>query len=88
MADWIAARAGLPFYGEQTEPYDVAETLFGIERVTTEFADVMRESGKSIADGQISNAEARRMIRELQQLIAAATPLLAGLQAIRDSKKC
>jgi|GEM_PF-1596656 len=84
MADWIALRAGLRPHEEHTAPLDVPAMLQGMEALMREFADITREAGAALGDGNLDAAEARRILREFCSLLAAASPLIAGLQAVRE----
>lgn len=87
LLDWIAAQAQPQAMAPAPSPLNTTELLQGLEKILREVADVTRECGTAAADNAVDTAEARRILRELHHLIAQATPLMAGLHALREATR-
>lgn len=84
LAEWIAIRAGVPIYAERSEQIDVATLLTSLEPMLAECGSVVKEAGRAVADGAVTPAEARRILREIYDMLSALSPMIAGLQALRE----
>ena len=63
------------------EPVDAQAMLRSLGVLFGKMGDIARDGQASIADGVVDKAEAKRMIRRVQALLAEGENLLAGLQA-------
>ncbi|WP_461210374.1 phage regulatory CII family protein [Desulfocurvus sp. DL9XJH121] len=87
LLDWLHSQVrqgGLLF---DPEPMDAAALVLSMGRMFRELGDVARIGERSVADGRVSPDEARRLIRELYDVIEEATAALSGLHAVRDAER-
>lgn len=87
IAEWVMARSGVACpCGPSIPP--AADLMDRVAALTRETAAVMREAGAALADdGRIDSTEARRVLREVNDVAALLPELLSGLQAIVDAGK-
>lgn len=82
---WIIADANI--CAANITPMDAGEMLKDLRRLMRELADVLEEGEKALADNVIDAKEARRAIREIEDLFKVAAAMLGKLQAVIDTAK-
>ncbi len=58
------------------EALTVNNTLSSLTSLSKEFTDVLKVCGEAVLDGDIDAKEARRIVRELEQVVGAATAMM------------
>ncbi|MFI3270555.1 MAG: hypothetical protein R3Y11_00395 [Pseudomonadota bacterium] len=58
------------------EVLTVNNTLSSLTSLSKEFTDVLKVCGEAVLDGDIDAKEARRIVRELEQVVGAATTMM------------
>jgi len=87
IPEWAMARSGVACPCSAAIP-PAADMMERVAHLTRETAAVMREAGAALADdGRINSTEARRVLREVNEIGALLPELLSGLQAIVDAGK-
>ncbi|BBD08428.1 phage regulatory CII family protein [Desulfovibrio ferrophilus] len=85
LLDWLHSQVRLGGLKFDPEPMDAADLVLSMGRMFRELGDVARVGERSVADNHISPDEARRLMRELYELIEEAMATLSGLQALRNA---
>jgi len=85
LLDWLHTQVRLGGLRFDPQPLDAADLVLSMGRMFRELGDVARVGERSVADGSVSPDEARRLIKELYDLIEEATATLSGLHAVRDA---
>lgn len=85
LLDWLNVQVRLGGLKFDPKPMDAKGLVLTMGRMFRELGDVAREGERAVADGEISPGEARRLTRELYQLIEEAMGALSGLHAVREA---
>jgi len=80
ILDWIKASAEAGGLRRDFESLDCQGLLFSLGGLFRELGDVARECERAVADNNINKTNARRLIRELFDVIEKAMEAVAGLR--------
>ncbi|WMW64377.1 phage regulatory CII family protein [Nitratidesulfovibrio liaohensis] len=86
IAEWVMARATATLPERHADAMDVSDALRTLDRLMRETGDVLRVGGEAVADGEISDTDARRVLRELMHVVPVIAAFVAGLQAVREQR--
>lgn len=87
IAEWVMARATASLPERHADAMGVADAMRTLDRLMRETGDVLRVSGDAVADGEISDTDARRVLREVMHVVPVLANFIAGLQAVRDAQR-
>ena len=80
VARWIIDNAN--FLIRKVPPTDAPTLLRQLREAMKEFSDIMEHGQAALEDWHISRQEARRIIREMSDLMRVMGEMFAGLQAV------
>lgn len=79
VAQWIIENT--EFYVDAMSPMDTRTLLADLRKLMHEVALVIEEGEKALEDNHVAPDEARRVAREIDDLLRVCCPMLARLQA-------
>ena len=82
LVDWLKVHTDEYLQQLHTENLDAQSLIKELGRLFKEIGDVALEGNKAIEDGQITTREARRIIRELYDVVNKALEMIGGLRGI------
>lgn len=85
VLDCVRAKARDIGFDAVPDQLDPEALVFAIGGLFREMADVAREGERAVADRHINPDEARRVIRELYDLVNACLDVIGGLRPLREA---
>jgi transcriptional regulator with XRE-family HTH domain len=77
---WITDNAD--FLTERARPMDASQLFKALRGMMRETAELLEAGERALTDGKIESLEARRVLRELEDIFKVGASMLAGLQAV------
>lgn len=83
ILDWMRANAESLSSPRRADPLDPETLILGMGRLFAEMSDVAEVGARTIEDGKISRAEARRFMNELRDLGCELIDIMAATEAAK-----